>query len=368
MPFRLLRRRPLAALQIEVTSRCTRGCALCPRGAPGLAWRDGDLDAETWERLKGDLGLARHVHLQGWGEPLLHPRLPAMAADAKSSGSRVGLTTNGDHLAEAAGWLVERKVDLVTVSVAGDGAMHEALRGGSTVPEVWDAVGTLLARRGRRKRPAVKISYLLTRENAGELPLAVEAAAGAGVDEMFVVHLDVLPAREHLERAAFGPEGLRPGVRGALEEAARAARDRRLAYRPPATRPEEQLVCAADPRRIVCVGWDGRVGPCVSLLLPVEGQILRWTEEGPVRVEPVVYGRLEESPLREILGGEAYRRFTSPFVERLAAEARFEREADPALGPVALERLDGAARRRDEELATHPLPRECAGCCKALGW
>ena len=84
----------------------------------------------TWDRLSSDLGLARHVHLQGWGEPLLHPRLPEMAKAAKAAGSDVGITTNGDLLEPAIDWIVEERVDQIVFSVAGDDATHADLRAG----------------------------------------------------------------------------------------------------------------------------------------------------------------------------------------------------------------------------------------------
>jgi hypothetical protein len=193
-------------------------------------------------------------------------------------------------------------------------------------------------------------------------------AAAAGADELFVIHPDVAPTREHLERTAFGPSGLRPEARAALVAAERVARERRIAYRPPATVPQDLLVCAYDPRSFLFIGWDGRVGPCVNLLLPVEGAIPRWSGCGAVRVEPVVFGHLADAPLREIVRGEERRRFTAPFAARLAAEGRFRSVAGGAPGSVAPECVEEAHRRREEELATHPLPPQCAGCHKALGW
>ncbi len=368
MRFRLPGRRPLAALQIEVTSRCTRGCVICPRSAAGPSWREGDLSEATWHRLRGDLDLARHVHLQGWGEPLLHPRLAEMVEAVKAVGPRVGLTTNGDLLPVAVEWIVDRKVDLVTVSVAGAETTHAALRAGSRLREIWESVGRLLDRRGRRKRPRVQISYLLTLEGADELPGVVEQAAEAGVDELFVIHLDATPTRAYLDRAAFDASGLRPGVARAIAAAEQAARSRGIVFRAPASAVQELLVCALDPSRFLFVGWDGRVGPCTYLLLPVAGSIPRWTEEGPRPVEPVVYGRLAETRLRDILRGEKYRRFSAPFAARLAAEGRFLREVGALRGSEARSRLDDADRLREEELAAQPFPRQCAGCHKAVGW
>ena len=92
------------------------------------------------------------------------------------------------------------------------------------------------------------------------------------------------------------------------------------------------------------------------------------TEEGTLQVEPVVFGRLADAGLREILRGDARRRFTAPFAERLAAEERFRTAAAGLWGGEALARLEEADLRREEELAARPLPPPCAACHKALGW
>ena len=52
MRVALFHRRPLTALQVEVTSRCTRDCAICARSAFASDWRDGDLADATWDRLR----------------------------------------------------------------------------------------------------------------------------------------------------------------------------------------------------------------------------------------------------------------------------------------------------------------------------
>jgi hypothetical protein len=106
----------------------------------------------------------------------------------------------------------------------------------------------------------------------------------------------------------------------------------------------------------------------VNLLLPLAGNIPRWTAEGPSAVEPVVYGTLADCTLREILDGDERRRFTAPFEARLAAEGRFRREVGDLWSSHALTRFEEADRAREEEVSRHPLPRQCAGCHKAMGW
>jgi MoaA/NifB/PqqE/SkfB family radical SAM enzyme len=339
---------------------------VCPRSALEPAWREGNLDPRVWARLREDLGLAEYVHLQGWGEPLLDQQLPRRVREARDAGCHVGITTNGERLEEAAEWIVSERLDRLTVSVAGCADTHAALREGSPLDQVWNGVQAIAERR-RGKRPRILVSYLLTRDNSEELTETVRSAAAAGADELFVTHVDHAPTRRISELAAFNQRGLLPGVAEALKDAADLARSQRVAFRAPATSPEELLVCALDPTRFVFVSWDGRVGPCVNLLLPVAGAIPRWNGETILRVEPVVYGDLSRSSLPEILDGEARRHFTSVFEERLAAEERF-RSGIGGWGKNALERLERADARRSAELAHSPFPAACSGCPKISGW
>jgi len=101
---------------------------VCPRSALAAWWLEGDLSDEHWHRLRPDLPLVEHLHLQGWGEPLLHPRLESMVEDAHAAGCRVGLTSNGDFLAEAIDWIVAAQVDVVALSVAACDEWNRRLR------------------------------------------------------------------------------------------------------------------------------------------------------------------------------------------------------------------------------------------------
>jgi len=291
-----------------------------------------------------------------------------MVEAIKAVGSTVGITTNGDLLEGAIDWIVTRRVDLVTVSVAGDEATHADLRSGAQLEELWATVGQLVTRRRSRKVPRVKVSYLLTRQNCEQVPGLVRAAADAGADELFVTHMDCTPSRELLETAAFDTSGLHPEVAEAIESASRVARSCKIVFRAPTLARQDLLVCALDPLSFAFVSWDGRVGPCVNLVLPIGGAIPRWRESGPIHVAPVIYGVLAESRLGEILDGERFRAFTLSFKSRLAAERRFLEGVVVRSGHDALEYLDAADRLREEELAANPFPNPCAGCHKGVGW
>jgi MoaA/NifB/PqqE/SkfB family radical SAM enzyme len=363
-------RRRLDALQVEVTSRCSRRCAVCPRSALADRWVDGDLSSDLWRRLLPDLPMAEHVHLQGWGEPLLHPELRSMAADAAAAGCRVGITTNGDLLRAAMDWIVTVPLDVVAVSVAGGDGTNVRLRDGVATGDLLQTLAELARRRTSAHRPRLHLSYLLTRENAGELETVVERAAGVGVDAILVNHLDVAPTAELRALAAYGEDGVRPEVRDALRGATAVARRRGVDLRAPVTDPQDMLVCDLDPRRILSVGWDGRVAPCVALNLPVEGPVPRATETGLVQVETPSLGHLAASSLCEILASDAYRSFVAPFEKRVAADARCREWGLLASGwgVVALADLDRMHAELESALAANPFPEACTGCPGVDGW
>ncbi len=254
--------RPLRALQVEVTSRCTRSCRICPRTTLAEKWLNGDLSSALWPKLEPKLELAQHVHLQGWGEPLLHPDLPAMVQRARAANCSVGITTNGDLLDAALDWIVRAEVDLITLSVAGREATHAYLRAGSQLGDIWATVAALVKRRGRKRAPRVQVSYLLTSTNAAELPSVVTEASSAGVDELFVIHLDCTPSSELLQTAAFSADGLLPGVAESVHTAQIAAGRSRLAFRGPSLQAEPMLTCAST--RYDSPLWRGTAGSALA--------------------------------------------------------------------------------------------------------
>lgn len=359
----------LRALQVEVTSRCTRKCRICPRSALAAGWREGDLDERQWQAIEPYLKRVEHVHLQGWGEPLLHPRLADWARAARRAGCTVGLTTNGDLLEDATDWLLEGDVGLMAFSVAGAASANATNRDGADLKKLLARVARF-GSRAREKRLGIKLqlSYLLTRENAAGLAGVVEQAAQAGLDEVFVIHLDYRPSAWHVEQAAFSSGGLAEGVLAGIETARDTARKLEIAFRGPATAPREMVTCDLDPQRFAFVGFDGRVGPCVNLLLPVKGDIARLDENGRTTVEPVSYGRLPDSGLQKILASKQRKRFIRPFEKRLEAERRFLSAAYLQPGYGVLDELDGEERARDAALAENPFPPACTGCAKADGW
>lgn len=354
--LKLDRGRPFEAFQIEVTSRCNLKCVMCPVTVLAEHWPARDMAWETFERVAAGFERAKWVHLQGWGEPLLHRRLFDMVARAKAAGCRVGFTTNGTRLTRPTGArLLELELDLLAVSIAGArAATHEAIRVGSDFAKLVENLRGFLQLRSEKKsaRPKVEVFFLMTTTNLAELPRAVELAAGLGADELVATNLDYVMTPSLDELRAYG-EQPRPGpLREALSAAGEAARKAGIAFRPYPLAFREMAVCDLNPMKILFISADGAVSPCVYTSLTGQHDIPRVFDGKAIEVPVVQFGNVNDRPLAEIWESAAYREFRAQFARRVVAASGF------ALGALA------ARTAPEDDL---PAPHACRTCPKLYG-
>ena len=167
-------------LQLEVTTYCNAMCGYCPHAVYGDKWQNRHMSLETFKKLLPYLQKTGHVHLQGWGEPLLNPDFFVMVKLAKKAGCRVGTTTNGmlvdDTTAER---IVASGIDVIAFSLAGAGERNDASRGGTGLEAVLAGIKRLQKEKERTgaREPAVHVAYMLLRsslEDLGRLPDLLE--------------------------------------------------------------------------------------------------------------------------------------------------------------------------------------------------
>lgn len=349
-------RRAFEAFQVEVTTRCNLQCVMCPVTVLAGQWPARDMPWETFERLAEAFSHARWVYLQGWGEPMLHRRIFDMIARAKQAGCKVGFTTNGTRLApESGARLIDAGLDLVAVSIAGASApTHEAIRAGSDFAQLVEKLRAFLRLRASRgaARPKVELLYLMTPGNLAELPQAVGLAAELGADELVATNLDYVmtPALDALR--AYGKAAAPRALAAAIEEARAAAKRCGIAFRPYPLEHREMAVCDLDPLRILYVGADGSVSPCVYTSLAGQRDLPRVFEGRALEVPAVSFGNLNAQPLMEIWESAAYRQFRAAFAARLRGAASM------VLGAQAL---------RAAPEAETPPPDACRSCPKLYG-
>ncbi|WP_306210166.1 radical SAM protein [Actinoplanes sp. RD1] len=292
-------------LQLEITSACNLRCTMCLVSyRPPVNKLAGAMPAELFERLVADVPGLRRLTLQGLGEPLLSPHLPAMIRTAVERRITVGFNTNATLLhARRARELVDSGVDWLHVSLDGArAATYENIRAGATFDTVVaNLAGLVAAKRAAGSRtPWVRVVFVAMRDNVAELPGLVRLLGDLGVDELHVQNLshsfsDTDPAGAYEGIRSFAAEqALWTSSPPAFAEARIAAATTGLKLRLP--RAEEP----AGDRRGCSWPWDaayitsaGVVQPCCMVM-------------GDDRV---ALGSLAEQSFPEIWRGAAYREF-----------------------------------------------------------
>jgi hypothetical protein len=208
----------------------------------------------------------------------------------------------------------------------------------------------------------------MTSTNYYDLPHVVELGARSGLEEIFIIHLDCRVTKPLYELTAHNVDTITSEMTATVKSAAKTARRLGIRFRGPTLKGEEVLACALNSMYFTFVSCDGRVDPCINLLLPIEGQIPRWSGRGVTYVERLVYGRLDQAPLSDLMASKERERFISPFGERLSAENRFVGVMDMEPGIRTLREIDRIDEKRTNALNANPFPKACIECPKTLAW
>jgi MoaA/NifB/PqqE/SkfB family radical SAM enzyme len=346
---------PWNILQLDVSTYCTLHCPTCPRTALAEVWRNAHVTWDIVERLLPYAGRFKFVHLQGWGEPLLHPELPAIVSRFTAAGTACGLTTNGVHLTPALGrGLLDAGLKVLTVSLSGATPATQALlRPPSKLDEIVAAVAGFKALAG--KACEVRLSFLRQPENQHEMAAIVRLARRLKLDDVVGVNPTYQANPEHAQRLVRDDRSARRAARHARWAALLARQNFTLMD----VAQDNPPSCANRPQENLTVSVTGDVSPCVFLQLPLKARPAAFDR-------PLLnFGNVLETDLDEIWNGPGYRAFREAFVRRETAYSNLTAQAmaDMDRGD-ALKSFQASLDRMEEEL---PLPTACAGCLKAQG-
>ncbi|MCC6862187.1 MAG: radical SAM protein [Bryobacterales bacterium] len=312
-----------AYVQIEPVGQCNLRCQMCPI----LFRRDGPphgppafMEFEQFRRLIGQFPGLRDLHLQGLGEPMMHPRFFDMAAYAAGRGIRVTTNTNLTLLnRRRARLLVESGLDCIHVSVDGaTAATFERIRRRARFGVLLGNLRLLAEtkRQWESRLPRLHVVMVVMRQNLHELPAVVQLAAGFGAEEVFVQHLchdfgesglppEYVPMRDFVESQtllAEDPERVERHFQEARETAAREnvrlrLPQTRLRLHPPGTPGRERCDW---PWKGAYFSYQGYAMPCCMVSTP----------------DRIHFGNAFDQGVKAVWNGAAYRDFR----ERLGSE------------------------------------------------
>ena len=278
-------------VQIEPVGQCNLRCQMCPIqfrqdgppfGPPAfMAFEHFTTLIDQFEEL-------RELHLQGLGEPMMHPRFFDMIEYAVEKGIRVTTNTNLTLLTTArAERCVTSGLHGIHVSIDGASAeTYERIRARAHFDRVVRNLERLMEARRRHasRLPDVQLVLVIMRQNLSELPELVRLAHQWSVTTIFVQHLchdfgesalpeRYRPMREFVDRQTLlGEDPVR--VERYFGEARAVAQELGVELRLPRTQPRLHPPGTPGPQRCdwpwrgAYVSYQGYAMPCCMIATP----------------------------------------------------------------------------------------------------
>ena len=279
----------------------------------------------TFQRLKPGFSMSSLVFLQGWGEPLLHPKFWQMVQLSKSTGVRVGFTTNGTRLDEEnLSKLLDSGLDIMGVSLAGISPdTHERFRKGCNLDHLDTALKRLSEMKHGRldERPNVHIAFMLLRSNRHELAQLPVLAEEWGVSQIVVSHLNLIGSEVMQGESLLAHPELLPEVEAILQRTREKAAAKGIELHYPTAELENPCpLCTENVLRTCFVSFRGDVSPCVTTNLSVRDGTapVNYFKDQAYTRENYIFGNINEQSLIEIWNSPKARKFRGEFEKRLA--------------------------------------------------
>jgi MoaA/NifB/PqqE/SkfB family radical SAM enzyme len=271
-------------VQIEPVGQCNLACRMCPvvmRGDGGPGKPPAFMPFETFRSLVDQFEGVEELHLQGLGEPFLHPRFMDMIAYAAGRGLTVSTNTNLTALSERrAEQCVKSGLARLHVSLdAAEAAAYEYIRVGSRYDRVVRNLEMLVQAKQRlgSAKPEIRLVAVLMRRNLDQLPGLVRFAHEHGIAALSVQQLahdfteDTLPAKYASMREFVDAQTLATEDAALVEAVFTATRDLAAALgvelRLPRLRGSGTRGCDW-PWRGAYVAFSGEAMPCCMVATP----------------------------------------------------------------------------------------------------
>lgn len=277
--------------QVEPVGQCNLRCQMCPvvyrddgpaSGAPAF------MDFQVYDRVLTQLPDLDHLHLQGLGEPMMHPQFFEMVELAKARGLRVTINTNLTVLNERrAARCITSGLDTIHVSIdAASAATYARIRVGSRLERVVRNLEflTQAKRAAQASSPDVKLVTVAMRQNLAELVELVRLAHRFEIRSIFVQHLchdfgeSTLPERYRPMRSFVEEQTLlyedREVIESHFDSARREAAQLGIDLRLPRTVPIEHAADTPGPKRCdwpwrgAYITYQGYLLPCCMISTP----------------------------------------------------------------------------------------------------
>lgn len=310
-------------VQIEPVGQCNLRCQMCsiqyrqdgpPYGPPAF------MAFETFTHIIDQFPKLSELHLQGLGEPMMHPRFFDMVAYAAQKGIRVTTNSNitllNDRRAERC---ITSGLNCLHISIDGATAeTYERIRVRAHFDRIVSNIERIVAAKERlgSDYPGLRMVVVIMRQNLHELPELVRLAHRWSMEGMFVQHLchdfgeASLPPQYWLMREFVQAQTLLEEDPERIEhyfgEARSTAQELGVDLRLPRTRPRLHPSGTPGPQRCswpwtgAYISYSGYSMPCCMVSTP----------------DRISMGNMAEQDVEAVWNGSAY----SSFREQLASD------------------------------------------------
>ncbi len=303
-------------VQIEPVGQCNLRCQMCsiqfrqdgpPYGPPAF------MEFETFMQVVDQFAGLQELHLQGLGEPMMHPRFFDMVEYASCRGIRVttnsNLTLLNDRRAERC---VISGLNCLHISLdAATATTYERIRVRAHFERVVANIERIKSVRMRldSHTPHLRIVMVIMRQNLHELPALVRLAHQWSVESIFVQHLchdfgetslpeQYLPMRDFVQQETLLEEDPQR-IERYFGEAREVAQGLGIELRLPRTRLRLHSPGTPGPKRCdwpwrgAYISYQGYSMPCCMVSTP----------------DRINFGKLTEQNAQSLWNGPSYQAF-----------------------------------------------------------
>ncbi len=316
--FQRTDRRPFFAWQIELTTRCPLLCTMCVKTAAGK-WDKRDIPFENFEQIAPYLSRVENVVLEGWGDPLMYPRILDAVRLVRAQGAKPGFVCCGSGMSdEKMRGLIDAGLEFIGFSFSGGSAnIHNRIRVNSDFAKLRNTLGRfskMIVKAGS-KIPRIHIVYLMLKDNIHEVPAVLDIAHETGIPQVNLINIIQVTDGAQDAQRVFSCDGGNP-YNQTLLEAQEKARRMKIDLNIPLIEADEVDVCNENPLHNVYISSEGEVSPCVFLNPPVASPLRRIFCGKEHYVEKLSFGNIFRQPFEEIWDGPEYRAFRDKFAAR----------------------------------------------------
>lgn len=302
-------------LQVEITTHCRGRGPYSVFNSLRDKWISQHMSWELFESLVPAMARSRLVHLQGWGDPFLHPRFIDMVRLTAQHGALVAtasmLPDLEDEYVEA---MVQAGVGLFTLHIHD---LSKSADGPSDTDKLRQTLERLAEAKARLNSPTPRAVVLatLTRSGLSEVHHLPDRLAGLGVQTLVVNALsfvsqgwpedEVLVPRDEEEYLE-----IRTRLRRMANRAAELGMQTHHFLVYGGARPTG---CIERPHRAVFISSRGEVSPCIFNCLPLTAPAGYRFQGMDLDFPRLVFGDVGEAPLARIWKHPGYSAFRREF-------------------------------------------------------